>query len=554
MAVDNAGAVHLVYFPNGDTGATRWVARLPDGTYINPLTGQPWPVGTNQIAHYNTQTGPLVSENLMGMVRPSIAFDAARHAYFAYETTWAGPIAVRKFAYQDNNTWAPVGQPVLLPQPAGCSNQPACLPVGYNPMIHCGPAGNLAVAWAGGHNGAGTSFPHKISVCPGGNYLGPWTTLASWDFSNAIALDQAGNLHVLGSFSVAGDYWYRKYTPSLQPLSAALRITDTNGGYRIFSPSISVTTDTAYMGFQIADNYRNKLDCWLWTVAGGTTVSGPVNASATPAGWGATGCSVSARNGRVAVTYLTGVQGDNYAVYAWSVITNTRTAAGLDPGIRTTNQLGIIDGSGTVFLNARVNHAYDFNANIWMGGVRVGVLPAAPTGPIISLSRQVIDHTIWIGSSPANDSISVTNIGAGVLNYTVSDNVGWVAASPSAGSSSIASDSFDLLYNLAGLLPGSHTATVTVSSPQAANSPVSITINLTILTARSDFDRDGDVDQMDFGHFQQCLTGPTIAQNQPQCLDSRLDDDNDVDQNDFGLFQQCLRGPGIPPPINCDGG
>ena len=72
-------------------------------------------------------------------------------------------------------------------------------------------------------------------------------------------------------------------------------------------------------------------------------------------------------------------------------------------------------------------------------------------------------------------------------------------------------------------------------------------------TPRSDFDRDGDVDQADFGHLQACMSGPGIAQNDPDCQDTRLDTDNDVDQTDFGIFHGCMSGANVPADPGCDG-
>ena len=68
---------------------------------------------------------------------------------------------------------------------------------------------------------------------------------------------------------------------------------------------------------------------------------------------------------------------------------------------------------------------------------------------------------------------------------------------------------------------------------------------------QTDTDRDGDVDQVDYGKFQACLTGSTIPQNDPACVWARLDEDDDVDQNDFGLFLNCYSGPHVPAAPNC---
>ncbi len=68
---------------------------------------------------------------------------------------------------------------------------------------------------------------------------------------------------------------------------------------------------------------------------------------------------------------------------------------------------------------------------------------------------------------------------------------------------------------------------------------------------RGDFDFDGDVDQEDFGHCQQCLSGTNQAQPIRACLDARLDSDDDVDNDDFALFQACVTAPGVPAAPAC---
>lgn len=62
----------------------------------------------------------------------------------------------------------------------------------------------------------------------------------------------------------------------------------------------------------------------------------------------------------------------------------------------------------------------------------------------------------------------------------------------------------------------------------------------------ADFDRDGDVDQADFGHFQACITGTGIHLS-PGCEDADLVPDGAIDQSDFNVFSACLAGPGQAP-------
>jgi hypothetical protein len=68
-----------------------------------------------------------------------------------------------------------------------------------------------------------------------------------------------------------------------------------------------------------------------------------------------------------------------------------------------------------------------------------------------------------------------------------------------------------------------------------------------------DFDGDGDVDMTDFGHFQICLSGMSVPQDDPECQDAKFDGDSDVDSDDFGVFQACMSGANVPGDPNCAG-
>lgn len=69
----------------------------------------------------------------------------------------------------------------------------------------------------------------------------------------------------------------------------------------------------------------------------------------------------------------------------------------------------------------------------------------------------------------------------------------------------------------------------------------------------ADFDRDGDVDQEDFGRFQACYSGSAVPQIDASCSPARLDGDEDVDLNDFAVFQGCMSGAQVPANPNCRG-
>ena len=61
----------------------------------------------------------------------------------------------------------------------------------------------------------------------------------------------------------------------------------------------------------------------------------------------------------------------------------------------------------------------------------------------------------------------------------------------------------------------------------------------------ADIDGDHDVDQVDFGRFQLCLTGNWVAvERQCECFDR--DDNGVMNDDDLQAFTRCVTGPAIP--------
>ncbi|HSW45265.1 MAG TPA: serine protease [Phycisphaerae bacterium] len=76
------------------------------------------------------------------------------------------------------------------------------------------------------------------------------------------------------------------------------------------------------------------------------------------------------------------------------------------------------------------------------------------------------------------------------------------------------------------------------------------TLNITLPPAYSDFDMDGDVDMVDFGHLQRCYSG-SGPQADPACFDACLDGDNRVNAADLAVFNACYSGPNVPAGAGC---
>lgn len=177
------------------------------------------------------------------------------------------------------------------------------------------------------------------------------------------------------------------------------------------------------------------------------------------------------------------------------------------------------------------------------------------TAPVIQRSPAGFTRSVYEGDNLPDDSFSVQNVGPGTLSYSITDDVNWLSVDPPTGTSTGEVDTITVIYDTGDLaLGGPYQGIVTISDPNASNSPQTIAVSVTVLAspyAPADFDRDNDVDQDDFSHFQACVTGANVGPPAGGCEDADIDGDDDVDQADFGLFQRCLSGAGVHADPTC---
>lgn len=164
--------------------------------------------------------------------------------------------------------------------------------------------------------------------------------------------------------------------------------------------------------------------------------------------------------------------------------------------------------------------------------------------PHLVVSPLAIMTSAYHGFSPDIGQITIENTGHDTATYTISSSEPWITPDPAVGTIAEEADIIDLAYDTAGLLPGTHTAQVTVSSPEAPGEAPVVAITLTIHPIPIDPDFDGDTDQSDYGRFQACLAvGQSIA---PGCETFDLNRDGYIDALDSQVFRSCMTGANIP--------
>ncbi len=187
------------------------------------------------------------------------------------------------------------------------------------------------------------------------------------------------------------------------------------------------------------------------------------------------------------------------------------------------------------------------DGDAWYDDVSITQVSAGP--PQISVSPGSFEIKAVKGRRIESGTLWVQNVGGGILEYALTDEVRWLSCVPSAGTSTGEVDRIIIAYDIAGLSVGFYRASITVADPAAVNPVVAVPVDLTVSTP-GDLDYDGDVDQTDYGLFQACYSGNGIEAAET-CTDATMDADADVDLDDFSLFWLCLSGPGIEADEHC---
>ena len=105
---------------------------------------------------------------------------------------------------------------------------------------------------------------------------------------------------------------------------------------------------------------------------------------------------------------------------------------------------------------------------------------AAPAATIAAAPTSLqFAHAVG-GTTPAAQSIQVTNSGAGTLNWSATASATWLSVAPVLGT---APSTLSVLVSPAGLSAGTYTGSVQISAAGASNSPVSVTVTLTVVPA-----------------------------------------------------------------------
>ncbi|MFW9842851.1 MAG: hypothetical protein ACFFES_18340, partial [Candidatus Thorarchaeota archaeon] len=112
--------------------------------------------------------------------------------------------------------------------------------------------------------------------------------------------------------------------------------------------------------------------------------------------------------------------------------------------------------------------------------VAVPVMLTIEAQPELSVTPASIDITATEGDAIPSETITVINAGGGVLTWTASNLTGWITLTPTSGGNDDTLITVD--FDITGITEGLYYDTITVSSPEAVNSPQAVAVTLTVET------------------------------------------------------------------------
>jgi hypothetical protein len=103
--------------------------------------------------------------------------------------------------------------------------------------------------------------------------------------------------------------------------------------------------------------------------------------------------------------------------------------------------------------------------------------------PTIAFSPAGLSFSAVAGeANPTNKTLQIWNSGTGTLDWSVSDDADWLTLAPTSGSSTGEQDVVNVTasVDMTGMTAGSYLATITITAPEATNTPRTLAVSLTL--------------------------------------------------------------------------
>lgn len=136
------------------------------------------------------------------------------------------------------------------------------------------------------------------------------------------------------------------------------------------------------------------------------------------------------------------------------------------------NTIGLLEG--TYLDSIEVISPAAANSPLW---VKIALI-IEPPPPVIEVTPDsIFFNAIAGGENPVPKTITITNIGGSILNWTVSNSENWLSLNPLSG---LDSGNVTLTVDITGLPFGEYIDTVVIDDPEASNNPLKVPVFLSV--------------------------------------------------------------------------
>ena len=181
--------------------------------------------------------------------------------------------------------------------------------------------------------------------------------------------------------------------------------------------------------------------------------------------------------------YINGeLQGNGVEVTAY-VDGKSAESATTSSGWYGLNPTFLVSGQSGATVSFYVNDSLAPQTATWsLGGITRKNLYVTISGPNIAVSSSSFSFIALEegGDNPPNQTLDIWNSGIDTITWSVADNVDWLSLSPTSGSSTGEHNSVTLSVDITGLATGSYSATITITAPEASNSPQTVSVSLSV--------------------------------------------------------------------------
>jgi hypothetical protein len=115
--------------------------------------------------------------------------------------------------------------------------------------------------------------------------------------------------------------------------------------------------------------------------------------------------------------------------------------------------------------------------------ITVSLTVSQEAPPRIGVSPTSLSFSAEVGSSnPSSKNIAISNSGDGTLNYQITWDAPWLNVNPNSGSTAGPARNHAVSCDIGGLGEGTYRGTITISDPNATNSPRTVAVTLRLTT------------------------------------------------------------------------